>query len=62
MPGTRPAVLGLHGFTGAPFELRPLADALGEHGWQVEVPTLATAASPVETLGSPGGPAPEPVA
>jgi carboxylesterase len=35
------AVLCLHGFTGTPFEVRPLAEALAGHGFTVMVPALA---------------------
>jgi carboxylesterase len=35
------AVLCLHGFTGTPFEVRPLAEALGRLGCSVEAPMLA---------------------
>src|SRR3954471_2522919 len=34
-------VLCLHGITGTPFEIRPLAEALGRRGWTVAAPTLA---------------------
>ena len=34
-------VLCLHGLTGTPFEVRPLAEALGAAGYTVEVPLLA---------------------
>ena len=34
-------VLCLHGLTGTPFEVRPLAEALGTAGYTVEVPLLA---------------------
>jgi carboxylesterase len=34
-------VLCLHGFTGTPFEVRPLAEALAGHGFTVMVPALA---------------------
>jgi carboxylesterase len=34
-----PAVL-LHGLTGSPWDLRPLAEALAEHGYHVTVPCL----------------------
>jgi carboxylesterase len=35
------AVLCLHGMTGTPFEVRPLAEAFGREGFTVEAPTLA---------------------
>src|SRR3954469_8291096 len=34
-------VLCLHGITGTPFEIRPLAEALGRRGCTVAAPTLA---------------------
>jgi carboxylesterase len=34
-------VLCLHGITGTPWEVRPLAEALGRHGCSVEAPMLA---------------------
>jgi carboxylesterase len=34
-------VLCLHGITGTPFEVRPLAEAFGRAGWSVEAPMLA---------------------
>jgi carboxylesterase len=39
-PGGR-AVLCLHGFTGTPFEVRPLAEALAAQGFTVSAPLLA---------------------
>ena len=36
--GDRRGVLCLHGFTGTPFEIRPLAEALGRAGCTVEAP------------------------
>ena len=39
--GDRRGVLCLHGITGTPFEVRPLAEALGRAGCTVEAPTLA---------------------
>jgi carboxylesterase len=39
--GDRRGVLCLHGITGTPFEVRPLAEALGRGGCTVEAPTLA---------------------
>jgi carboxylesterase len=39
--GDRRGVLCLHGITGTPFEVRPLAEALGRLGCTVEAPTLA---------------------
>jgi carboxylesterase len=44
LPGTPAgagrAVLLLHGFTGSPFEMRPLGEALGEAGLAVSAPAL----------------------
>src|SRR4029079_17600398 len=39
--GDRRGVLCLHGITGTPFEVRPLAEALGRAGCTVEATTLA---------------------
>ena len=39
--GARGAVLCLHGLTGTPFEIRPLAEALAREGFAVEAPVLA---------------------
>jgi carboxylesterase len=39
--GDRRSVLCLHGITGTPFEVRPLAEALGRAGCSVEAPLLA---------------------
>jgi carboxylesterase len=39
--GDTRGVLCLHGLTGTPFEVRPLAEALGAAGYSVEVPLLA---------------------
>jgi carboxylesterase len=39
--GDARGVLCLHGLTGTPFEVRPLAEALGAAGYSVEVPRLA---------------------
>jgi carboxylesterase len=39
--GDARGVLCLHGLTGTPFEVRPLAEALGASGYTVEVPLLA---------------------
>ncbi|RXT04049.1 carboxylesterase [Ammoniphilus sp. CFH 90114] len=30
----------LHGFTGSPYEVEPLADHLRKHGWKISMPTL----------------------
>jgi len=39
--GDQRGVLCLHGFTGTPFEIRPLAEALGRAGCTVEAPMTA---------------------
>ena len=39
--GDARGVLVLHGMTGTPFEIRPLAEALGAAGYSVEAPLLA---------------------
>src|SRR4051812_46399957 len=39
--GDTRGVLCLHGLTGTPFEVRPLAEALGAAGYSVEVPLLS---------------------
>src|SRR6185312_2225519 len=39
--GDRRAVLCLHGITGTPWEVRPLAECFGRLGCTVEAPTLA---------------------
>jgi carboxylesterase len=41
LAGDARGVLCLHGFTGTPFEVRPIAEALGRAGWSVEAPLLA---------------------
>jgi carboxylesterase len=44
------AVLCLHGFTGTPFEVQPLADALARAGYRVGVPMLAGHGADVAAL------------
>ncbi len=39
-PGDRNGVLVLHGFTGTPQSMRPLAEAFAARGWSVELPLL----------------------
>src|SRR5882757_3700158 len=39
--GDERAVLVLHGITGTPYEVRPIAEALGRAGWSVQAPMLA---------------------
>ena len=41
LPGERGAVLCLHGFTGSPYEFKPLAQYLSDAGFAVRVPRLA---------------------
>jgi len=36
MPGTRPACLLIHGFTGTPWDVRPLGEALARAGSDAE--------------------------
>jgi carboxylesterase len=47
--GTR-AALCLHGFTGTPFEVRPLAEALATHGFTTSAPQLAGHCGTVDEL------------
>jgi carboxylesterase len=44
------AVLCLHGFTGTPFEVRPLAESLAGQGFTVSAPLLAGHGDTVEAL------------
>jgi carboxylesterase len=39
-PADAPGVLVLHGFTGNPTSMRPLAEAMAAEGWAVELPLL----------------------
>jgi alpha-beta hydrolase superfamily lysophospholipase len=63
-PGGGPhGVLVLHGFTGNPVSVRPLAEALAEAGFAVEMPRLPGHGTHVEdmiptTAQSTGGPRP----
>lgn len=50
LPGTRGAVLCLHGLTGTPFEVRPLGEALAREGFAVRGPVLAGHAARAEDL------------
>lgn len=50
IPGEGPGVLCLHGLTGTPFELAPLARALAAAGFSVSVPLLAGHGDTVATL------------
>lgn len=49
-------MLCLHGFTGSPFEVRPLADGLARAGYKVGVPTLAGHGADVAALEATGWP------
>ena len=40
LPGDRGAVLLLHGFTGSPYTMRPLGEALAEDGYHVYAPLI----------------------
>jgi len=48
--GTARAALCLHGFSGTPFEVRPLAEALAARGYTVSAPVLAGHAGTVAEL------------
>lgn len=54
LPAQGPAVLCLHGFTGTPYELRPLGHALAQAGFAVSVPLLAGHGDTVATLAATG--------
>ncbi|EPR42345.1 putative carboxylesterase [Desulfovibrio sp. X2] len=47
---TKPGCLLLHGFTGTPFEMQPLAEALADRGFSVETPLLPGHGTRVEEL------------
>jgi carboxylesterase len=47
-----PGVLVLHGFTGVPLSMRPLADAFDRAGYSVEMPLLPGHGTSVEDLAS----------
>ncbi len=49
MNGKRACLL-LHGFTGGPYELQPLADHLASRGWTCRVPTLPGHDGPLRDL------------
>lgn len=53
--GTR-AALCLHGFTGTPFEVRPLAEALAAQGFTTAAPQLAGHCGTVDQLAATGHP------
>ena len=50
--GDARGVLCLHGITGTPFEVRPLAEALGRMGYTVEAPLLAGHGTTLAALAS----------
>jgi carboxylesterase len=50
LPGDRGAVLCLHGFTGTPYSVLPVAQALSEAGFRVRAPRLAGHGETVEAL------------
>jgi carboxylesterase len=54
IPAKGPAALCLHGFTGTPYELRPLAGALADAGFAVSVPLLAGHGDSVAHLATTG--------
>lgn len=49
-PGNRTGILLLHGFTGSPGEIEPLARALAARGWTVKAPLLPGHGTRVEEL------------
>jgi carboxylesterase len=49
-PGGPDGVLVLHGFTGSPFSMRPLAEKLAEAGYAVELPRLPGHGTAVEDM------------
>lgn len=50
--GSQSGCLLLHGFSGSPLEMMPLAEALGRGGWTVAVAQLAGHGSPAELAGA----------
>jgi carboxylesterase len=56
IPGDGRGVLCLHGITGTPFEVRPLAEALGRAGCTVEAPMLAGHGTTLADLAATGWP------
>jgi carboxylesterase len=52
--GNDPAVLLLHGFTGSPQNVRPLADYLARRGYAVSVPRIAGHGTTVDDLDATG--------
>ena len=56
--GDSRGVLCLHGITGTPFEVRPLAEALGRRGCTVMAPMLAGHGGTLRDLAGSGWPDP----
>jgi carboxylesterase len=54
--GGRQGVLVLHGFTGCPQSMRPLAEAFAEEGYTVELPLLPGHGTTVDDLDTTGWP------
>ncbi len=57
LPSARQATPGrlcLHGYTGTPFEVRPIAEGLAAQGFTVSAPVLAATAAPSRTCASTG--------
>ena len=54
--GDSHGVLCLHGITGTPFEIRPLAEALGRRGCSVMAPMLAGHGGSLADLAASGWP------
>jgi carboxylesterase len=50
LPNNGPAVLCLHGFTGTPYEMAPLAHSLADAGYSVSAPMLAGHGQTATTL------------
>jgi carboxylesterase len=50
LPGGPRGVLCVHGFTGTPFEVRPLAEALAGRGFSVAAPVLAGHCGTIDEL------------
>ncbi len=48
--GRGPALLFVHGFTGTPWEIRPIADAMRERGWAISAIMLAGHGQSVDDL------------
>jgi carboxylesterase len=48
--GSRTGVLVLHGFSGSPWEVRPVAESMAARGWSVAMPVLAGHADQAQAL------------